>query len=476
MHGSTSVLDIPLLLDMICTRLESMDIGNCALCSKAWLSAFGPYRFKSVLLTKLSPARISFLNENSNHIRELTISLTRFETFDSSHCYRLRKLSLSFTYEDEEESDDEFESLDQEELDVLYGAYPPEKPNKPECAAKLIQRNQGLRAFHIVPGDNRRFRPFAKPILNAIASHTFLKTIHISMCHSCLMFIKILRNFPSRKTPLGLRRLALNAYLYCFSKRMFIPLLEQCPELEELAFPNMACSSVGQDDYNTKMAQVLSSRCKRLHTLNQDSGGYSISSDLMDAVLKEFSRGFRQLRLYNVSWSYSGTPVLNAFVTSATVNTIEVLTYHSEYNQRSTILAILKQCPRLRECRVNFGNRELGIEISEFSASMDEGWKCWDTLEVLEMKVYNRWGVLREKSTAKARRCKTVRDVRDLCLRLRTFPKLTTLNMTWLLMTARGSLKMRYDMFITLVELNEDAMKKGTTLLTKDDMVWTGLL
>ncbi|KAF9356257.1 hypothetical protein BGX34_010012 [Mortierella sp. NVP85] len=496
--GSISVLEIPLLLDMICARLDSKDIKACARCSKAWYSYFGPYRFKFVRLTHSASARTLFMLENSYYIRELELNLSNFEAFNSPHCTRLHKLALGFVYEKGEESD-ECDSDDArcDELDTLEGVEPTPRPSKPLCAAELIQRNQGLRTFHIVQGGCRdqSLRPVAKPILQAIASHPFLTTISITMKLICPVLLKILNHLPQhlqeldigvkvenyrhhqrcvkrtrllefQGTPLGLQRLVLRESMNCFMKRAFLPLLRRCPNLEELTLP---CTDEWQD--YSGLAQVLDTQCKCLRTLNQEQRRWgSLSSSLVCAILQGFTHGFQQLRLYNVHWRPEDS-ILEKLLISASVNTIEVLRICSTYDKSEHVIGILRQCPCLREFRTHGGNRDFdGTDVSDLVSSMAQPWKCWDTLEILGLEVCN-WRAVHEQPSAKARRRKMIQDTRQLCLQLRSLPKLVSLDMRWRLLATRK--KPRSD--ITLDELNQGAAKKGSVLITEEDMVWIGL-
>ncbi|KAF9947158.1 hypothetical protein BGZ65_009073, partial [Modicella reniformis] len=285
MRGLTSVFEILSLLDMICSELEPQDIRNCTTCNKDWFSYFSPYRFKYVQFSNSHQERTLLLLENSYHIRELELNLTNVETFINQQCTRLKKLTLNFAYEDEEELDDAYlDDLEQEELNTIEGTDHPHvtKPDKLTYAAKLIQMNQGLRTLRIDRGEqiHKPVRPLSKSILKAIASHPYLTTIHITMPLSCFVLIKVLKHLPrqlqelnihinsdyhqdkhqvnpkddqqyhmhcdkhadlfqSRGTVFNLRRLILNINLRCFLNRMLIPLLRQCPDLEELMLPDI---------------------------------------------------------------------------------------------------------------------------------------------------------------------------------------------------------------------------------------------
>ncbi|KAF9924683.1 hypothetical protein BGZ65_008204, partial [Modicella reniformis] len=200
MRGMTSVFEILSLLDMICNELKPQDIRNCASCNKDWFSFFSPYRFKFVQFSNSSQERTLFLLENSHHIRELELNLTNAEAFVNPQCTRLKKLTLEFAYEDEEELNDAYpDDLEQEELNTIEGTDSPvTKLDKSMYAAELIQMNQGLRTLRI--DSDRRItkplRPLTKSILKAIANHPCLTTIQISMSLPCFVLLKVLRQLP----------------------------------------------------------------------------------------------------------------------------------------------------------------------------------------------------------------------------------------------------------------------------------------
>jgi hypothetical protein len=103
---------------------------------------------------------------------------------------------------------------------------------------------------------------------------------------------------------------------------------------------------------------------------------------------------------------------------------------------------------------------------------MGEIWKCWDRLEELELKILNKRAT-REHSSSKARRRRTAQDVREMCFRLRSFPRLITLEIEWDLRTSWG--RGRSGMTLALRDLNENAVKSGSATMTIKDAAWVGL-
>ncbi|KAF9947159.1 hypothetical protein BGZ65_009074 [Modicella reniformis] len=233
--------------------------------------------------------------------------------------------------------------------------------------------------------------------------------------------------FKSSGTVFNLRRLILNTNLNCFHHRMLIPLLRQCPDLEELMLPRIK-------EHIIELTQVLDSHCKRLHTLNQEDYGASLmSAGHIDALLRAFSRGFRQLHLCSHSWDWEYY-ILETLTTTATVNTIEVLRLSNYQRVESYhILGILRHCPRLRVFQMGVeSDHHFGVDFSDLVVSMDEGWKCWDTLEVLTLKVHNKVAI--GHLYLKEWKHRTALDARKLRLGLRTLPKLVTLDIRWSVM------------------------------------------
>jgi hypothetical protein len=106
-----------------------------------------------------------------------------------------------------------------------------------------------------------------------------------------------------------------------------------------------------------EVAEVLDSSCERLHTLNH---AYRLDTRQIGVLLKGFSKGFREIHLNEVV-DYEGedpewrdSRFLKALLTTASVNTIEVLKYKSSNDKDEDFVAILKRCTcmQLRVFRV----------------------------------------------------------------------------------------------------------------------------
>ncbi|KAF9360794.1 hypothetical protein BGX34_007492 [Mortierella sp. NVP85] len=514
-----SVFDIPLLLDTICAMLDPRDIGNCATCSKEWHSFFGPYRFRSVNITRSDAAKNAFLLNNSHHIRDLTINLGHFDTFVNPNCNGLQNLTLGFIYEANEESDCDDDDPDDTGLDGPDISDPSVPMNKRACAAKLIQRSTGLRTLHLsnagirspfacgssIKEYYRHVRPVTKPILEAIGNHTFLTKIEVTLYTTCRMYSILLNHLPqqlqelsvshpsesvrnhrrcnrqtrlfrSRTSILGIQRLNLRSIPECLSIETLMHLLKRCRELGELELPMWDI----QDNTDTMagIVQVLDSNCQRLHTLNQET---RLSMLQIGVLLKGFSKGFRQLCMPYVGFSHdaewANKSLLETLLTTASVNTIEVLKCNSNAGSAENTIEILKHCTQLRVFRA-LGDE---VDLSDLLLSMDETWGCWSTLEELELWIANE-RVAMEQTDAEAKRRRTAQDVRELYLRWRSFPKLTTLDIKWNLKTGwdqesydLGYDQEKYGMALTLDDFNDGAAKSGSVTMTIEDAAWVGL-
>jgi hypothetical protein len=225
-------------------------------------------------------------------------------------------------------------------------------------------------------------------------------------------------------------------------------------------------------DIMAGIVQVLDSSCQRLHTLNLESPPSMLQ---IGVLLKGFSKGFRQLCMSYVVSSHdaewANKRLLETLLTTASVNTIEVLKCGSNTGSAENVIDILKHCTQLRVFRV--GSEE--VDLSDLLLSMDETWGCWSTLEELKLWIFNKRVALRH-SDAEAKRSRTTQDVRDLCLRWRSFPKLKTLDIIWDLMTGwdqesydLGFNQEKYGMSLTLDDFNEGAAKSESAAMTIED-------
>ncbi|KAK3824746.1 MAG: hypothetical protein J3Q66DRAFT_325950 [Benniella sp.] len=540
MSEPITVFDIPLLLDMICDRLTFKDIRNCSRCCKAWYGWFGPYRFQFIRLRHRnnSPEGVAFLVENSQYIRTLDIKKTNFDTFVHPKCCHLRKLRIGIPSEyktwTEDDSDDPdkaqtIQSYIEQRVNYLHGNRSEADKERGRVhlqntlakglydasgLVQLLDGNPGLRKLYLSyqwKNDHRgrRTDSIARPLLEAVQRHTFLKRIKLDMNFTCFVLAKILNHLPrqleelevrpycvvscsnhdrcdrqsdifkaqDRTAGFGIRQLLLGGGMECFMVRMVLTLLERCPDLEILTIPNSSNGSWGKERFvdMAPVAQVLDGHCPRLHTLNQDYHKERLTGKQICDLVQGYSKGFQTLRLTHGG---ANEQVFRTLVNSATVSRIEILTCSPVSGNSEDVVRILVECPLLREFRLHtlhttsYHYNGDGADLSDLLSSLEnEGWKCWNTLEKLEMALVNKRAV-KERKSPKARRRRTAHDARLLCLQLRTAPKLKSLTLKWFLRTTwiAGS-----TMDLTLEEYNESAVKKRTTLLTNEDMRWAGL-
>ncbi|KAK3824679.1 MAG: hypothetical protein J3Q66DRAFT_419319 [Benniella sp.] len=526
MSGPTTVFDIPLLIDMICAGLTPRDIGKMASCSKEWYALFGPYRFKSIRFTSMKADRIQFLfNNNRDFIRELEMSAVNAALADASRCTRLRELTLDFGHKAGLELYDESMVHAQQKGKEWMERYLLAMTRASVGATSLLQKNIGLRTLHLRwENQYQPTRSIIKPILDAIMSLSFLTRIKLTIHLTCMGYAKILAHIPhqvmelqvgvifsankqvmdscnhyneqesmlkTRTTPLGLRRLILHGKLSCFIDRMFVSLLQDCPDLEELGLPSIELPDTDHSCYVT-LAEALDSHCQHFRTLSlQRYGPKETQAKRVAVLLEKFSRGVRHLYLHDDMYNYpirgmynyptrdaipqwTETLILETLLNTTTANTIEALWMCPSDDDNDNIIRILRQCPRLQEFRLKSGHQYKGIDISDLVPSMDEPWKCWGTLRVLEIKVTNR-SLFNEKSSERTWRRVTAQKVRRLCFWLKSFPRLTTVHILWNLYRNSGDFEWNNRMSLSLTSLNERANADGSRLMTEEDMSWMKL-
>ncbi|KAF9361951.1 hypothetical protein BGX34_006809 [Mortierella sp. NVP85] len=518
MSGPTTVFDIPLLIDMICAGLTPRDIGNMASCSKEWYALFGPYRFQSIRLTSMKEDRIQFLFNNRDLIRKLEMSAIHAALADASRCTRLRELTLDFGHKAGLELYDESMIHAQQKGTEWMERFLLAMDRALVGATSLLQKNIGLRSLHLRwENQYQPTRSIAKPILDAITNLSFLTRIKLTIHFTCMGYAKILAHIPhqvlelhvgvifsinkhvmdscnhydeqesmlkTRTTPLGLRRLILHGKLSCFIDRMFVSLLQHCPDLEELGLPSIELPDTDHSCYVT-LAEALDSHCQHFRTLSlQRYGPKEIQAKRVAVLLEKFSRGLRHLYLHDDTYSYpirdaisqwTETLILETLLNTATANTIEVLWMRPSDDDNGNIIRILRQCPRLRELRLNCGYQSYsGMDISDLVFSMDEPWKCWGTLRVLEIKVTSK-SLFNVACSERTWRRVTAQKVRRLCYWLRSFPRLTTVHILWNLYRNSGTREWQNRMGLSLTSLNERANADGSRLMTEEDMSWMKL-
>jgi hypothetical protein len=377
---------------------------------------------------------------------------------------------------------------------------------------KLIQENPGLRTLHMHGERLRQARTLDNTFLKAIMDHSSLTKLKISVGIPCFTLAKVMIHLPhqlrelemdvnvlvsaahtcqlcdeqidlfkSRAIPLSLRRLVLaKGSMKWFVIRLFIPLLQHCPDLEMLALPSIKHPDI-TDTIHMEMAQILDSYCPHLHTLSLPrncSKKPVVQSKRVSLLLEGFSKGLRHLYLLDTTCGrpdharsqWNEQNVLETLLHTATLNTLEVFRTCPSSNDNDHLLQILRQCPRLREFRLNREcPRYAGMDLTHLISAMDEPWESSGTLSVIELKVTNQ--MFATSVDSESSRCyATAQAIRQLCFWLKGFPSLTTLHLNWNLNRNPSE-----SMHLNLQSLNECAMTTGSRWMTEEDVNWMGL-
>ncbi|KAK3824704.1 MAG: hypothetical protein J3Q66DRAFT_95330 [Benniella sp.] len=163
---------------------------------------------------------------------------------------------------------------------------------------RLIQQNPGLRTLHMHGERLGQAKTLANTFLKAIMDHSSLTKLRLNVCIPCFTLAKVMIHLPhqlrelemdvkvidggaltcqhcdeqvdlfkSRAIPLSLRQLILEGSMQWFVIRLFLPMLQHCPDLEMLALPPIKRPDI-TDTVHMEMAQILDSHCPHLHTLS----------------------------------------------------------------------------------------------------------------------------------------------------------------------------------------------------------------
>jgi len=274
--------------------------------------------------------------------------------------------------------------------------------------ADLIRQNQRLRSLWFLSSFGVMCS-LDQPILDAIRSLPDLTIITIHLDMTCLALAKLISHLPpqlqdltiggsvtslehdlckvesrlfkSHDSPLSLRRLFF-LDVVCFTKLSFIHLLKRYPDPEHLDLPRVRNDGEDQN-YLTEVAHLLDSDCKRLSSLGMRCPcPECYPGKDASVILQRFSRGFKCLWLsafycqHDSPPSWATTTVLETFILSPTVNTIEDLTFSSDFSDGDRPIKILEKCPRLRVFRAKHCGFLRGMSASGLLSSMEEPWKC----------------------------------------------------------------------------------------------------
>ncbi|KAF9344802.1 hypothetical protein BGX34_005306, partial [Mortierella sp. NVP85] len=498
MSETTTVFEIPLLLDMICMRLSPKDIMSCAMCGRFWYTIFAPYRFRKLTLKSFCPAKSTFLFINRNYIRELEMDLTNEATFDISLWKGLRILTLGFTENDMEVSGDETPSNSR--IVLMSGS------GKVLSAANQIQRNRGLRTLTITQARNHNrisLESVPLPILQALADSPTLQKLEITVPITCLLFSKILNHLPRylRELVLGvgvkslrkhdrcnhqsswfqtnvpalaLRRLVLKHHMNCFVREYFVMLLQRCPDLEHLTMPSM--ESHDQPQVFDNLAQVIHSSCQSLSSLSLRLCGIrSIDETFLAQLLHIYANGLRRLTIDCEGSRYCNRltagverRAMERLINTATASTIEVLNVCSSGYNGSHFIRILSECAQLREFRAHGFGFDNGIGLSALASSAADHWRCWRTLQVLELGISNRDIVYGSNADTRRLVHRTINKVVQLHQWLISLPALMSLHLDWKMVTRMDNDRNGRKLTLELAKVAGIAAKEGYNIDEED--------
>ena len=435
------------------------------------------------------------------------MDLTNEATFDISLWEGLRILTLGFTQNDMEVSGDETPSNDR--ILLMSGS------GKVLSAVNQIQRNRGLRTLTITQARNHNgisLESVPLPILQALVGSPTLQKIEITVPITCLLFSKILNHLPQhlRELVLGvdvmslrrnhdrcdrhsswfqanvpalaLRRLVLKYHMNCFVRRYFVVLLQHCPNLEHLTMPSMENHDQPQVFYN--LAQVIQSSCQSLSSLSlRLCGPKSIDETFLAHLLEIYTSGLRRLTIDCEGSRHSNRltkgverRAMERLINTATASTIEVLRLCPSGYNGANLIGILSECVRLREFRVHggFGFGD-GIGLSALVSSTTDRWKCWRSLQVLELEISNRDIVYGSNADTRRLVHRTINKVVQLHQWLISLPVLKSLHLHWEMVTRMDNDRDGPRLTLELAKVAGIAAKEGYNI-DEEDMVWLGLL
>ncbi|KAF9352596.1 hypothetical protein BGX34_012070 [Mortierella sp. NVP85] len=389
------VFDIPHIVDSICDHLDSKDIWRCYRVSRSWRYLFGPHRYKNVRFADLDASQTWHILDNAHRIRNLTVDLADAEYLlrTTTRCTRLRELSCVdmgyMTWPAKEEEDEWFWEYTPTWINLEPSAN----------ALSLIHRNPGLEQLkinHIVYGAS--VDPFTKQVLNALLHHPALKRISINLQMYLHAVMALLTHLPSTLQELELdldiycdhvlaaqqqqqqittttsttntmtttttlplqlphttrlRRLVYRESLVDYEHIILIPLLKQCPLLEELDFGFVSEGAFSE------IVTTLTGYCPRLQSFTHEFR----NSDLLRTVnilLEASLHGLRALHLTS-AWFYTvdnssveaDTGALVKALLKYSAHTIEVISLSGQMRHWiKGMNAVLEQCPNLKELHV----------------------------------------------------------------------------------------------------------------------------
>lgn len=369
-----SVFDIPHIVDALCDHLDSKDIWHCYRVSRSWNTLFGPHRYKNVRFADLDASQTWHILDNAHRIRNLTVDLADAGYLIDAACTRLRELSCVdmgyMTWPVKEEEEDEW-----------FWEYTPTFINlEPTAnALSLISRNPGLEQLKINHiGYGAHVDPFTKQTLTTLLHHPALKRIYINLHLYLKTVMALLAHLPRTlqdleldlemyydhgevhttpplqlTQPTLLRRFIHRESLVNYEDIFLIPLLKQCPLLEEVHLGYVTESTFSE------IVSALSENCPRLQSFTHEFR----NSDLIRTVntlLDAYPNGLRSINLTS-AWYYtvdsssveSDTGALIRALLKYSANTLEIVSLTGQMRHWiKGINILLEQCPNLKELHV----------------------------------------------------------------------------------------------------------------------------
>ncbi|KAF9110996.1 hypothetical protein BGX27_005523 [Mortierella sp. AM989] len=483
MARTTSIFEIPILLDVICDNLSPKDIWNCYRSSQSWKSLFDPYRSRVVQYAYLNSTQTSSIIHNSHQIRNLKVDLADAGHFLGSACINLLNLvCIDFGY-----------TACNELIDPAVNAL------------ELISRNPKLQSLTVQHrADTQAPQPLQNSVLKALSIHRSLRSITLDIRLPWEVTREFLSNIPPKleeltmKTyyyvsqhsdptnrlhplqlnrPTALRRITMLDEMSS-PQHYFLPsLLEHSPELEEISIPyySEGCREI---------AAILRANCPKLRALNQGvyiNPFYELT--IAQLLITAFPNGIRRLVLGKVLKPANNqlNQLFHILTNNPFANTLEVLEFkHPPAYTSGEIVGILQSCTRLRELRLageSTPQAKNRTDISDIVSSLMRSWKCQDSLEVLELNISN----LKEEKLFKKDKIRSVlqqrtaHHVRELYDGLRSMKNLNKLTLNWKSSSFHGD---GMPLETGLAYANEDWGQATSTTkrrMTKTDLAWMGL-
>ncbi|KAG0215223.1 hypothetical protein B0O80DRAFT_474694 [Mortierella sp. GBAus27b] len=369
-----SIFDIPLIIDAICDSLELSDIWSCYRVNKTWRCLFGPHRYKTIQFAYLDPYQTWDILNKAHRIRRLQIDLADAGYFINAPCTQLRELvcmDMGYLWRSDDDNDDDDD-----------WPFPPEwKELEPSVnALSLIGTNPNLRTLELSYRSWMvRPDPFSKDIFASLSSHQSLREISISLVVRLGFFRDLLINLPKSlqrldlsvhfdrhgqldhvpspiqlSQPTQLRYISFPVLPNNTEDALLIPVLKQSPLLEHIVIRQVAAPV-----FENGVIPALVGHCPNLHSFQHDFGSYEWLTGFIK-LLEAYPNGMRRVVLNHRWYFYQmdiAVPESNKALTKAllahSINTLESLELVGTMDGWVDCIAILEQCPNLKEVQVD---------------------------------------------------------------------------------------------------------------------------